>query len=270
MESETHNTEHEIKFVPVKQLQAKMLVSRSVSDAPKLVEQLHNMFGLAEFEIKPGKKQTVTDEYYDTEDYGIMQCHGSLRIRRVGDQVELTIKKMAGQTPGQLERYEISRSISEEDATEFISKESPSVLSEHFPELVGKSVKHVVTVIDDRHIITLKRKDEEYQMSIDAFRFRRPNSDTVSAPRLELEIEAMNQSAAQNLGDIKRKVFGVIKDLRYSEASKYEQGMRYLKGGDGSLPRRFFERCRNIGPAWIAVIVAVLAIVVTIVIAILT
>jgi hypothetical protein len=269
MDGEIHNIEHEVKFVPGKQLQAKMLVSRAIRDVPTLVEQIRNMFGLAEFEITPGNRQIVTDDYFDTDDFGIMACHGSLRVRRVGTNVELTIKKLAGQTPGQLDRDEITRSISETEVGDFIKTGFCLVLRDHFPELVDKCAVHVLTVIDERQVLILRRNNEEYQLSIDSFRFRRPLSDRYSAPRLELEIEATNDSAARNLGDIKRRVFGIIKDLKYSTASKYEQGMEYLRGKDGPLPRRLCELCRSIGPAWLAVILAAVAILVTIVIAIL-
>ena len=143
------------------------------------------------------------------------------------------------------------------------------MLRDHFPELAEKCAVHVLSVIDERQFLTLRRNDEEYQLSIDRFRFRRPSSDVFSAPRLELEIEAVNNSAAKKLGDIKRHVFGFIKDLRYSEASKYEQGMQYIRGKDGPLISRLYELCRRLGPAWLAVILTAVGILVAIVIAIL-
>ena len=268
MNAETRSTENEIKFVPGKQLQAKMLVSRTIRDVPRLIEQIRNMFGLAEFEITPGNRQTVTDDYFDTDDFEIMACHASLRVRRVGADVELTIKKLAGQTPGQLDRTEIARSISETEADDFAKTGFCSVFQDHFPEFVNKCAIHVVTVIDERQILILRRNDEKYQLSIDSFRFRRPSSHKCSVPQIEIEIESLNDAAAQNLGNIKRRVFGVIKDLKYSETSKYEQGIHYLKGKDGPLLRKLWELCRRIGPAWLAVILATLGILVAIIIGI--
>lgn len=265
--------EKEIKLVATDAMQAKLLTdlrNKKEDEIDAVLSTIRAAFELAEFEISQAKIKVVLDEYYDTKDLFLYDSHASLRVRRQDGQVEITVKKPLAQEPGQFTRSENTKIISEEQYPQYIQNDFHEITKAVLPDIKNKSVELTVKINNERRSFLLTRGDEKYELVLDLISFTNPKTGKTSETLSEVEIEALNEAARKKLGGIKRNIVEIIKKFSYSTDSKYERAIKYFGFDKRKAQRRFLWWNNEIGLAQAGIVIAVLAIVVTVIIALLT
>jgi CYTH domain len=95
-------SEHEIPL----EREATLLIC---SDRPETVyEEIASLTAIGEYKLVPGKPQLLEDHYFDTPDTKLMDKKWGLRLRRIGNDLWITLKGPSKQTEwGGRERAEI-------------------------------------------------------------------------------------------------------------------------------------------------------------------
>ena len=225
--------ESELKVRPsgavAKQLQAKFRIKEfSPADIDDLTTKLKAALKLGDFEFGSETRLLVQDEYLDDEDLTFYKSHISFRARRIGGQLELTLKSPAGHLLSGLNRNEITKQVSEADYRQLGIDGFRQYLAEQLGELKKAAVRPVLINNNDRISIVIKRKTEEYELSLDSFTHTDVETDQSSGQYFEIEIEAKNDSAVKHLPGIGMNLSGAL-DLEVSTESKYEQGVSRLE-----------------------------------------
>ena len=267
--------ENEIKIVPIEVTQAKLLGSlhgKKVDETDSVLRTIKAVLSLAEFDISQESIENILDEYFDTDDLALFDFHASLRIRRIGSQVEMTIKKPKEQERGQFTRSEFSKTISESEYTELLENGFRKAVETVLPDTMGKRLSKILQVVNERRNFMLIRGNEQYKLSLDLIKFVNPKSNKTSEPESEVEIEALNEAAKQKLGTIRRNLVEIMRTFDFSKDSKYERGITRmsLKGNKSWKVKTWFSNMNtDAGRNWIEITIAIIGIIVTIVLALL-
>jgi inorganic triphosphatase YgiF len=273
----TELEENEIKLVAVEVTQAKLLASlrgKKNDEQDTILQTIKAVLHLAEFDISPEKVEMIVDEYFDTQDSVLFRTHTSLRVRRSGGQAEVTVKKPKEQEQGLFSRTELSQTISEEQYTQFVKDNFYQIIKSTLPDLIGKPFSKILRIDNERRSFILRRGSEQYELSLDLITFTNPKTKKRSDTLSEIEIEALNKAAKQKLGSIKRHLVEIIKTFGFSHESKYERGIKCF-GLDRPQSRNWFsDRISNFntsaGREWIAITIAIISLIATIVIGLMT
>lgn len=266
--------ENEIKIVPIEVTQAKLLGAlhgKKAGEIDSVLRTIKAALSLAEFDISQESVENIVDEYFDTEDLALFDFHASLRIRRSGSQVEMTIKKPKEQERGQFTRSEFSKNISENEYSELLEDGFRKAIKTVLPDTMGKRLSKVLQVINERRNFMLLRGNEQYKLSLDLIKFFNPKLNKTSESESEVEIEALNEAAKQKLGTIRRNLVEIMRTFDFSKDSKYERGISRmsLKGKKSWRVKMWFSNINtDSGRNWIEITIAIIGIVVTIILAI--
>ena len=222
--------EREIKLVPTEVTQAKLLNChrRRIDEVDDVLQIIKAALSLAEFKITQESVENIVDQYFDTRNLVLFEIHASLRIRRVGASIELTIKKPKEQERGQFTRSEFSKIISETEYRELLDDGFRKVTKTLLLDVTNERMSNILQVNNERRKFTLCRRDEKYELSLDLMQFVDLNSKKVSNPESEIEIEALNEIAKQKLGTIRRNLVDIMKTFEFSKDSKYKRGITRL------------------------------------------
>lgn len=266
--------ENEIKIVPTEVTQAKLLGSlhgKKADEIDSVLRTIKAVLSLAEFDISQESVENIVDEYFDTEDLALFGFHASLRIRRSGTQVEMTIKKPKEQERGQFTRSEFSKNISEKEYSDLLEDGFRKAIESILPDTMGKRLSKVLQVINERRNFMLLRGNEQYKLSLDLIKFVNPKLNKTSESESEVEIEALNEAAKQKLGTIRRNLVEIMRTFDFSKDSKYERGIARmsLKGNKSWRVKMWFSNINtDSGRNWIEITIAIIGIIVTIILAI--
>jgi inorganic triphosphatase YgiF len=233
--------EVEVKFAVGEHYQAKLMYLTESADFGKQEEIIRNLFGFAGYEIRPAGAKNIVDVYFDTADYALLYTHASLRIRRKGGRPELTFKKLLSATFGEMRRTENTLRFEEHEFESLQKANFAPVLGETIEDLAGPFIKKLI-VENNRTSFNLLLAEAKFELSFDRFRYVDPQTQRVSSPQFEVEIEALNDSAVLSLGGLRRDLMRVLgtENFRYANGSKYERGIEWLtfKGTQVSHLRR--------------------------------
>jgi len=225
------NVENEIKLTINVKTQAKMLASireKGINDSKEVIDIIKAVFDLAEFDIVQEKMENIIDKYFDTKDLFLFKNSYSLRIRNVQDNYEITVKKPIDIKNGLFKRREFSTPIQITDNSEEFGAIVNRIASASFDSFNNAYLTHNLTVDNERRSFTLKRRNEDYSLSLDLFRFLDPQNRVVSEIISEIEIEALNQPAKNRLPNIQSDLLKIIGYFEYSTDSKYMRGLKIL------------------------------------------
>lgn len=264
MESAVEPTEeHEIKVVPPPGQQVKLLASLRSKSIDELRETLQGFIGASQFSISLEGTKTINDEYYDTTDLQIFEIHALLRVRHVGDTTKLIVKTLTSQSTGELRRAEHEFSISAQELKDLESTNFKKYVDAYFPELSGKAFSKLISVRNDRLNYLLDRDKESYRLSLDQFVLVNSANGRASNQLYEIELEALNADASEQLPSIKQNLLRLIKNSRFSNSSKYERGIRHFYLDQAYWKQALSSWSTGTGLNWLGVILNIIGLVLT-------
>ena len=117
--------------------------------------------------------------------------------------------------------------LTEAEAAAQIARDFEQFRQLHLADVDGP-LRFTLAVENMRRNFRLKRGDEDYRMSIDAFRFARPDGTHRTRLLFEIEIEALTEEAGKRLPELRRHLAHLPINVQYSVHSKYEQGLQEL------------------------------------------
>lgn len=220
--------EHEIKIVPPPGQQVKLLTSLRSKSTDELRDTLQGFIGAGQFSISLEGTRIINDEYYDTHDLQLFEIHALLRVRHVGDDTKLIIKTLTSQSTGELRRAEHEFDVSAQELKDLESTNFKEYVKTYFPELSGRVFSKLISVRNDRMNYLLARDKERYRLSLDQFVLVNASNGRASNQLYEIELEALNSEASQQLAAIKPNLVKLVKNATFSNSSKYERGIRHF------------------------------------------
>ncbi len=226
------STENELKLIASEKTQAKMLASIRGKDESEIGEILRIVkaaLNLAEFDISQENVEIIMDEYFDTEDMVVYKSRTSFRVRRSRGKIEVTVKTPKEIELGLFKRQEENlRDVSEERYSELVKTGFQDIIADFLPNVRNRRLDLFLRLYNERRSFSLKRRDEEYILSLDLFTFINPRTGKSSEENSEVEIEAQNRAAQQKLNDIRFNLIEIVKGFNLSTDSKYERGIKYF------------------------------------------
>lgn len=255
--------EHEIKVVPTLGQQVKLLTSLRSKSTDELRDTLQGFIGAGQFSISLEGTKTINDEYYDTQDLQLFEIHALLRVRHVGDTTKLIVKTLTSQSTGELRRAEHEFDVSAQELKDLESINFKKCVDIYFPELSGRAFSKIISVRNDRMNYLLARDKESYRLSLDQFVLVNASNGRASNQLYEIELEALNTEASQQLAIIKPNLLKLVKNSSFSNSSKYERGIRHFRLDQAYWKQTLSSWSTGPGLNWLGLILNVIGLVLT-------
>jgi hypothetical protein len=180
--------------------------------------------------------QVIRDEYLDTREHSCFSANVSCRIRHVGASIHLQSKhsviSASTEVAGFFRRTELSQEIGFVERDQLLESRR---LPLNFARLFAAhdlTMMVACEVIDVRMPFLMTIGDQEYSLSIDRCTYFDPLSRfRADAPRLEIEIEALNVEACRSSRQLRDKILATASAdvLEPSLTSKYIDAMNTLR-----------------------------------------
>jgi inorganic triphosphatase YgiF len=224
-------SESELKVIPLRELQIKLLASLRGDSSEYVVQILTKAFQLGDYHIAHIKRAPIIDEYLDTDDFVLFRTKRTLRVRRKDAKLTVTTKELKGFSVGEFHRdetnWDIDDATYEEQLVKGFDRFRPALRD------IGERPMNVkLKVTNERDSYLMKGSKDEYELVVDIFSYANPLTGQYSVQQFEVEVEAKNKTALARLPTIKENLIVLLSkranEFQFSEDTKYERGVKLL------------------------------------------
>lgn len=234
--------ERELKFKPSNKLQLKLVAGLSGADQQSAMIALRHSLGLGSWEIIPDGVETISDEYWDTDDFQLFRQRIGFRLRRKNDAFEITRKSEDSNSDHGPLMDRPEDTIDEVPPDVVLNSMYDSFSLQRrtlLPDLVSVNFRPVLRVDNSRRKFVLRKDGMLFELAFDQFVYSSPLTLRTSIKQGEIEMEAKNSEASERIAELQRDVEKV--GLEPSRESKYSRGVKLLRLTAPQLIMKFLE-----------------------------
>ena len=203
------------------------------------LEKIYKLLDALDIKFDPNpNKIRQEDIYFDAAQRQIEKLGGSLRIRNIGSQQYLTVKKPLYNRSKTLRREEIESQISE---TESQQELLTSAFHTHFPECGDEHLEEILRVYNTRHEIKINTPLHAYKLCFDRYEFYCSSVAEGGDPQYEIEIEQIDGDDIEEDPSISKLsiLLTDVMGFSFDSNSKYKKGIAWLKNRNAFENRLF-------------------------------
>lgn len=260
-ESKTDERELEFKFVPSREVQARLAARNAPAE---VVDVLKAAFDLGDYSFGDCKTQKIVDTYYDTGDLTLYRAHATLRVRSEDGKLEITLKTPRSHSPGVFDRHEFSLPVTDAEVRQHEQDGFRDFINLRSEQFVGFQLQPTLVIENERRKYRLARGDEKLDLCLDAFHPQKPGCPSNRPKSFEIEIEARSNAAFDRLSRIRSNVRSILPSLTTEDRSKYEQSVETLQLHRGR-PKQYmydlYHAPNFVG--WAGVIISLIGVLIT-------
>jgi inorganic triphosphatase YgiF len=171
----------------------------------------------------------IHDIYFDTEDHLLLKQGASLRQRKTGDILKVTLKAYPSTEGARITRTEMEQSVSEAESRALLERGQPPVFCASLARdmIDHKTLKPGLRVLNSRTVrkISHKLRGVVAEMSLDRVLFVLNGKEM---PYEGVEVELSDNGTKADLEAISDILMQRLPDLAPDVESKFEKGMRLL------------------------------------------
>ena len=226
-------TENELKITPSTNLQIKFQALEINEE--EILNDIKNVLGLGGFELTSENSKETLDTYFDSDTFALKKANCLLRRRQNSHDKQgksvLTVKLQKKREEGEFVRDEYEEEFSNSDFNleklANFSKFRKNILSDYTDIIF--SPKIIISTLRKNYLVT--KNNQKFRLSLDRFIFENCKNQEKSKEKFEIELEALNDFAIEEIPKIKKYSLELLikSDFTYSSHSKYESAVQYFK-----------------------------------------
>lgn len=191
---------------------------------------LRKLNSLDKYNLSNGCEKQQIDYYYDTLDNKLLHLNSTLRIRKKGNDYQLTIKKPTNTTGSneQSERFEYEIPIIDKNI-----KNNHDYVNKYFPEIIDElncnNIYEYLTITNNRTKHVLTKENIIFEVVFDDVKYSN-NMTGKSSSEYQVEIELKSDYPHRvNLKLLTDYLENEVVELKATSDSKYKRGLALTK-----------------------------------------